>query len=223
MGSDPVATVVQTFKDFLSEARVVLRHPWTFPERLGLTADNLFSKGTGFVALASAVVYLLCIPVFIRHDMAVSKGVLVLIHIAALYVFGAVLHLMLKLMGSRGVKLKETMGLYGYQLGIQAVGMTLVMYPSFLAYRVVAEVGLGGVPANEMNVVSLGLVINWLAFMIIGFGWLFIGMVPLYVRYHHWSRWGKTRVSGAFVLAAIITWPFVSRVIPWLYKVGKFL
>lgn len=223
MSTDPIATVLLTFKDFLREARVVIRHPWTFPERLGLTADNLFSKGTGFVALAAGVVYLLCIPIFIRHELAVSKGVLVLVHIAALYVFGVVLHLMLKLLGSRGVTLKETLGLYGYQLGIQAVGLTLVMYPSFLAYKAVAVIALGGTPAQEMRVAPPGLIINWLVFMAAGWGWLFTAMVPLYARYHHLARWGKTRVVGAFLLAAIVTWPFLGWVIPWLYKVGKFL
>ncbi len=222
MSSDPIATVLQTFKDFLMEARVVIRHPWSFPERLGLTADNLFGKGTGFLALASAVVYLLCIPVFIRHEMAVSKGVLVLIHIAALYVFGLALHLGLKLMGSRGVALKETLGLYGYQLGIQAVGFTLLLYPSFLAYKQVALAGLGG-QMQEGAAVPGEFALNFLVVLIIGLVWVSAAMVPLYARYHHLARWGKTRVMGAFWLAAIITWPFLSWVIPWLYRVGKFL
>jgi hypothetical protein len=223
MGTDPIAKVYETFKDFLSEAGVVIRHPWTFPERLNLTAENLFSKGTGFVVLAAAVVYLLCIPVFMRHEIAVSKGVLVLIHIAALYVFGLVLHLMLKLMGSRGVALKETMGLYGYQLGVQAVGLTLLMYPSFLAYKEVALVGLGGGPAEVVTTVQPGFVLNWLMFMMVGLVWVVAAMVPMYARYHRFCSLRKTRVLSAFILAAIITFPFLSWVLPWLYRVGKFL
>jgi hypothetical protein len=69
MGADPIATVWQTVKDFVAEARVVLRHPWSFPERLNLSAENLLGKGTAFVVLANAVVYLLCIPIFLAHDM----------------------------------------------------------------------------------------------------------------------------------------------------------
>jgi hypothetical protein len=133
MGADPIATVWQTVKDFVAEARVVLRHPWSFPERLNLSAENLLGKGTAFVVLANAVVYLLCIPIFLAHDMAVSKGIMVLLRVVGLYVVGLALHLVLKLLGSRGVNLKETLGLYGYQLGMQSVFLTLLMYPSFLA------------------------------------------------------------------------------------------
>jgi hypothetical protein len=48
-------------------------------------------------------------------------------------------------------------------------------------------------------------------------------MVPMYARYHHLPRWGKTRVAVAFVVALTITMPFLYRALPWLYKVGKFL
>jgi hypothetical protein len=222
MSADPIATVWQTFKDFFMEARVVIRHPWSFPERLGLTADNLFSKGTTFVALASAVVYLMCIPVFMRHEMAVGKGGMVLLHIAGLYVAGLALHLILKLMGSRGVTLKETMGLYGYQLGIQAVGFTLLMYPSFLAYKQAALAGIGG-QTQEGIAFHVMFILNFLVVLIIGLMWIFAEMVPMYARYHRLARWGKTRVAVAFVLALSISWPFLSWAIPWLYKVGKFL
>jgi len=112
MSADPIAAVWQTCKDFYMEARVVLRHPWSFPERLGLASDNLFGKGTAFLVLSTAVAYLLCIPIFLAHDMAVSKGVMVLLRIVGLYGFGLALHLVLKLLGSRGVTLKETLGLY---------------------------------------------------------------------------------------------------------------
>jgi hypothetical protein len=222
MSSDPIAAVLQTLKDFFTEARVVVRHPWTFPERLGLNAENLFGKGTAFVVLASAVAYLMCVPVFMRHDMAVSKGVLVLLHIVGLYVVGVALHLGLKLMGSRGVTLKETLGLYGYQLGTQVVGFTLLMYPSFLAYKQVARLGIAGQTQEEMALpVMFGL--NFLAVLLIGLAWVFAAMAPMYARYHHLARWGKTRVAVAFVLALTTTWPFLSWSIPWLHKVGKFL
>ncbi len=220
MGADPIATVWQTFKDFLMEARVVIRHPWSFPERLGLAVDNLFGKGTAFVVLATAVAYLLCIPIFLAHDMAVSKGVMVLLHIVGLYGFGVALHLALKLLGSRGVTLKETLGLYGYQLGVQTVGSTLLMYPSYMAYKQVALLALGG-----QNVAPLPLVsgLNLLATMTIIVVWAAMAMVPLYARYHHLGRWGKTRVAVAFGLAFTICWPVFSWVLPWLYKLGKFL
>jgi hypothetical protein len=220
MSPDPLATVLQTVKDFLTEARVVLRHPWSFPERLGLGADNLFGKGTGFVVLASAVTYLLCIPVFLAHDMAVSKGVMVLLRIVGLYGFGLALHLVLKLLGSRGVTLKETLGLYGYQLGFQTVASTLLMYPSYLAYKQMAQLALGG---QEVAPLPLDSLLNFLATMIIITVWAAVAMVPMYARYHHLARWGKTRVAVAFVMAFVICWPVFSWVLPWLYKVGKFL
>jgi hypothetical protein len=220
MGSDPVATVVQTFKDFLTEARVVLRHPWTFPERLGLGPDNLFGKGTAFVALASAVAYLMCIPIFLKHEIAVSKGVMVLLHIVGLYVVGLLFHLILKRMGSRGVSLAETMGLYGYQLGVQSVAFTLMMYPSFLAYKQVAVAALTGREAGQM---PLAAGVNFLAEFLVLLVWWAVAMVPMYARYHHLGRLGKTRVAAAFWLAVAVSWPFLSWLLPWLYKVDKFL
>jgi hypothetical protein len=220
MSADPIATVWQTCKDFFMEARVVLRHPWSFPERLELSADNLFGKGTAFVVLASAVTYLICIPVFLAHEMAVSKGVMVLLRIVGLYGFGLALHLVLKLLGSRGVTLKETLGLYGYQLGVQTVGSTLLMYPSYMAYKQVALLVLGG---QDVAPLPLASVLNFLATMIIIIVWAAMAMVPMYARYHHLARWGKTRVAVAFVLALAICWPVFSWVLPWLYKLGKFL
>jgi hypothetical protein len=209
-------------RNFLTEAWVVVRHPWTFPERLGLGPDNLFGKGAAFVVLASAVAYLLCIPIFLRHELAVSKGVMVLLHIVGLYVYGVALHLILKLMGSRGVTLKETLGLYGYQLGIQTVGFTLMLYPSLWAYRQVALSGLGG-ETKAWTDVPTPFLFNFLGFLFIGLVWWFASMGPMYARYHHLGRWGKTRVAAAFILAITIFFPVFNWAMPWLYKVGKFL
>jgi hypothetical protein len=220
MSQDPIATVWLTCKDFFSEAWVVLRHPWTFPERLRLTAENLFGKGTAFVVLATAVAYLLSIPIFLAHEMAVSKGVMVLLHVVGLYIVGLALHLLLKLMGSRGVTLKETMGLYGYQLGVQTVAFTLMMYPSFLAYKQVAVLAWEG---REVAPLPVAAAVNFLAEFLILLGWWAGAMVPMYARYHRLARWGKTRVAAAFWLAIAICWPFLSWLLPWLHKVGKFL
>ena len=171
------------------------------------------------MTLSTAAAYLLCIPIFLRHEMAVSKGVMMFLHIAGWYVIGLVLHLMLKLMGSRGVTWKETMGLYGYQLGVQTVGYTLLMYPSFLSYKQVALSLLG----QEVAPSPLEANINVLAAALILTVWAVAALAPMYARYHRLATWGKTRVAVAFSLTITISWPFLLWAIPWLYKVGKYL
>ncbi|MHB9072556.1 MAG: hypothetical protein ACYC6G_03415 [Desulfobaccales bacterium] len=211
----------QNVNDFFPEARVVLLHPGTFPERLHLGAKNLFIKGTVFVTLAAGMVYLLCIPVFMHHDIAIIKTFMMPLHIMTLYVFGLALHLGLKAMGSRRVGIKETIGLYGYVMGVQTVGFLLLMYPSFLTYKEVTLAVLSAQVPTEM-MAPRGYVLNYLVALIISLIWLIMAMMPMFARYNHLAKWGKTRVGGAFLLATIVTWPFFFWVPPWLYKVCKF-
>jgi hypothetical protein len=108
-------------------------------------------------------------------------------------------------------------------LGIQSVFFTLLMYPSLLAYKQVALLTLAGQDLPPTEQLSIVASLNVLAAMLLILAWAAIAMVPMYARYHHLGRWGKTRVAVAFVVAISITMPFLYWALPWLYKLGKFL
>jgi hypothetical protein len=106
-----------------------------------------------------AVVYLLCIPVFMRHELRwQSVGA---IHIAALYT--RLVAPDAEADGSRG-GLKDH-GAVRLPVGVQAMGLTPLMYPSF---RLIKS-GAGGLVNMEgVTTVQPGFVLNWLMLVTVG-------------------------------------------------------
>jgi len=226
MSEDPIGKRWRTVRQFIGEALVILSHPWTFPAHLGLGPANALGSGVRFLALASGAAYLLLAPICLLDGRRVTEGAILVLNLAFLYVNGFVFHLALKLLGAHRATLRETLGLYGYQAGMQMIGFLLMTYPIPLRYGPVAA--FGGSAAELQQVAEAGQDPSlWLGFFLLataaGGLWLLFAWVPMYARYYGLEVLGRTRVLLALLTAAAVTSRFIGPAVPALHRIADVL
>ena len=219
--------ILKTIAGFAAQAGTIIRHPWTFPDELEIDISNAFGRGFKFLSLASGVTYILLLPVYVIHDKSVGEGVILLVNITALFAAGVFVHIGLKILGSRGVSFSETMGLYGFQLGMQMVVFTVLSYLNVLRY---GPVVLFGGNDEEMNRVAEQVAISfssylavWLVASGVGLVWVLTCWIPMYARYHGFQTLGKIRVTVALVLGALVGSQILIHSLEFLHDLGGLL
>src|SRR5437660_304910 len=119
--------------DYFRDGAIELAHPRSFAQRLGLRGSELFLRGTKFGLKSVAVSFLILVPVFFLHNRVGKVKMYELVLLFIVVAYGGVMHLCLKLVGGSAA-LSETIGIYGYVLGVIAPGHILLGYPTYLKY-----------------------------------------------------------------------------------------
>jgi hypothetical protein len=226
---DPVARLGRGAREVAREAITILRHPHDFTTRLSIPEARFLARGSRFLVGCVPVLFLLLLPVHLRHGRVVTQPFVVILLALSAYTFGPALHLSTRLFGGRPGRLGATIGLYAWQLGMQAVASVLLYYPVSYRYgaqvlftsdqQVVTDLVLHASPREQQFLaLNVGLATTLLA------AWFLFGWVPMW-RHHFFrhARFGWLRAFGAqFVIFATLG-VVQPHVLPLLYRIADVL
>jgi hypothetical protein len=106
--------LIQGFPLYFKTAREIVLHPTAFVTALDVNKEEGLGKAIEFVSYSILIFFVLLIPTFIAHDEKVSKLTFFARLLTQFAIYGVLMHLALKVMGSRNVRLKWTASVYAY-------------------------------------------------------------------------------------------------------------
>jgi len=195
--------------EYFRDAMVVLAHPRSFANRLGLETNELFTRGTKFALKSVAVSFLLLVPVFWLHGRIGKVEMYELVLLFIVVAYGAAIHVFLKLLGGSGT-LKDTIGVYGFFVGMIAPLHVVLGYPMYLKFgpelalaaspKTVEGLYPNGFPGDATAFIATNVMVIW----IFEFGWTLFSALPNLAHVHKFAAFGSLRTGTALLL------PFVA-------------
>ena len=137
--------LIQGFPLYLKTAREIVLRPTAFVTALDVNNEKELGKAIEFVSYGIVICFVLLIPALIAHNEKLSKVTFFAWMLTQFVIFGVVIHLALKMVGSRNVRLKGTATVYAYIVGLCTPLYIVVSYPLFL---VLGKKAIFGTPTD---------------------------------------------------------------------------
>jgi hypothetical protein len=194
--------LVRGFPLYFRTAKEIVTHPSVFAGQLYEHGDGVFWKAFEFVSYGILISFLLVVPTFIAHHMKLAKLTFFARFILQFALYGGLLHLALRIVGSNVRRMKSTLTAYFYFLGISVPTYFLVAFPFLL---IQGPKGIFGT-AKDVQDLSAQLIGNIGLLLYLGCA-LFVYGVCAWIAFLIWfsksHQIGKIRVFFALFLAGL--------------------
>ena len=222
--------LVQGFPLYFKTVREIVLRPTKFVAVLDVKSGEQFWNAIEFVSYSIVICFVFLVPTFIAHKEKISKLTFFARLLAQYAICGILMHLALKLVGSRTVRLKGTATVYAYIVGVATPMYIVLSYPLMLMFGPKA---IFGTPADvhEMSLIlskQIGVLV-YMDLMLFAFSiYALVLMIRFISKSHVISKFrvflAVLLVGG--VLEFVQIWainPLFNYVFAWVDKVADYL
>jgi hypothetical protein len=128
-----LSALIEGFSNYVRTLRMILRHPFKFPESLETEGDDAFRSAFGFVVYSIALVFFLLIPVFSEHGAELSKVTFLIRYLVQFAMYAVLIHFSLRFVGRSNKDLRSTSVVYSYMGGVGLPLAIILQYPILLS------------------------------------------------------------------------------------------
>jgi hypothetical protein len=225
---DPISKLLRAVNEVAYEALTILEHPRTFPVRLKLADESLFSHGTRFLLGTVPAMFLLLLPVHMIHGRPVTQTSVGVLFTIIAFTSGPMVYLALRLAGARATTVGAAVGMNCYMMGAQGLAMIVLSYPIALRYG--SKVFFGTTPEESNALIArmgetdlLFFTGNLLLSYVVLTVWFVRGWIPAFATYFAIPRRAKTRTFFALMIPLVITSLLVQLFLPQLKQAADTL
>jgi hypothetical protein len=205
--------VLNAGETYIRQTGRIVRHPIRFasPERFALPSE--FSNSFRYLVSAVVLMYLINIPVFIKHDESMSQAFFILSFLSRYIVYFTISHFVLRVLGS-DKPLVATFALQSYLIGFFAPASELLLLPFTLAVGPISlTAGFSQLPKMSLQAEQAlsddFVVITYLGFSLLNLCGLFVCVV-WFARVHELTKLRTITglLLGVFVSFAVLEFLF---------------
>jgi hypothetical protein len=124
-----VNSLIEGFRDYAKTTCEILRHPFTFPQRLHVEGKKAFADACSFALYAIVLMFFMHVPIFSMFSADVSKVGFLIEDVVSVAILCVLLHVTLRIVGRSKKSLRATAVVYLYAFGVWSPLISVIFYP----------------------------------------------------------------------------------------------